>query len=135
MLFNPMQFKPPLFPSHIFWDLKEAWGAVTPGQEPWRGVKTRQLRVAEGSYPTAMAYSRETGQSLVVAEMPSGEYLFTHWDADPYKLEESLKGEIPYEELIRTGAAINALAVPSEPVDLPRASQVFVKWCTRYSGR
>ena len=124
-------------PTNIFADLVDAWGPFNnyTGKAPWDGLKKRQLQVPVGYFPTAMAYCPQTGDCLVVVEREPQKYLFTHWvGAKPAMLEASLKGQVPYRELIHSGAGENGLSVPPHEVNIHEAARVFVTWAIKQTG-
>jgi hypothetical protein len=110
--------------------LQRACGAVEAGKEPWRGSRHRQV-----TGNTAMVYVQnevtgKPGMSLAIVHI-DGRWSFTEWDhIPPQMLEDSLKGKIPFEELLKVpGMEWSGIYDFTEESS---ASSAFCRWCLRY---
>ena len=104
--------------------LQEAWGIVTAGNEPWRGVRHRQV-----TENTAMCFRREGRRSLVITLINDHRWSLTEWDnVPPEMLESSLKGKVPFESLFQVEGMTwsGGPMLADNPAD---ASRIYVKWC------
>jgi hypothetical protein len=100
--------------------LQEAYGLVTAGQEPWKGVKHKQV-----TKNTAMAYIKNGRRSLVITL--EERWSFTELDNVPPELiESSLKGKVPLSEV--EGLTLTGVVWADHPAD---AARIYVRWCSR----
>lgn len=96
--------------------LKEMWGPISGGQEPWRRVIIKS-RVMPG---TSMAYNRSRGETLVVSLHDAV------WDL------RVVRGEGPHqvEEALRRGTPLlHPWRIVYHGWDVIDASRAFVRWC------
>lgn len=97
--------------------LKRIWGAVTPGEEPWRGVRIKS-RVIPG---TSLAYDRAKEETMVITLLHD-----EVWDLRVVKDE----GPHQVEEALRRGTSLpHSWEVIYRGEDRADAARAFVRWC------
>lgn len=95
--------------------LKEVWGPVTAGEEPWRGVLVKS-RVMPG---TSLAYDRAKGETVIIS-LNRGSWDLRVVTGEPHQVEEAL----------RRGTALpHSGKVIYHGADAVDASGAFVRWC------
>jgi len=110
--------------------LQSAWGAVEVGKEPWRGIHHRQVTGNTSLVYVQNEITGKPGMSLVIVHIED-RWSLTEWDhIPPQMLEDSLKGKIPFKELLKVpGMEWSGIYDFTEEVG---ASRAFVRWCLRY---
>lgn len=95
--------------------LKEIWGPVAQGQEPWK-----RLRVKSRSLPgISLAYDRAKGETMSIS-LKEGRWALHIFKESPHTVEEALR---------RGTSRPHAWEVVYHGADVVEASRAFVRWC------
>ena len=111
-------------PMSLVQQLKETYGRVEAGKEPWLGIRSKQLLPN-----TAMAHRPGTGRSLAIVQPSADRWTMVEWDGVPAEtLEASLTTGTPsFQDLFKIpGMSWGGHLDFDNAAD---ASRAFVRWC------